>query len=108
MPFDRELLRMIGFTNTDGLVVVEAEGDSMEPLIADGGRVLVSLKDTRLREGIFAFRFDDELRLKRLRRLADGVEISSENPRYRPEILTGADLDRFAVIGRAVWTGTII
>lgn len=108
MPFDFELLRNIGRTNTEGLAVLEAEGDSMEPLIADGARVLTDLKDTRLREGIFAFRLDDELRLKRLRRTADGIEVLSENPRYEPELLTGQVLDRFAIIGRVLWAGSVI
>lgn len=107
-PFDYQLLRSLGRTNADGLGVVEAEGDSMEPTIADGARILLDLKDTRLREGVFGFRFDDELRVKRLRRVAEGVEIISDNPRYRTERLEGEDLERFAVIGRAVWVGAIL
>lgn len=100
MPFDMALLRSIGRTDGDGLGVLEAEGDSMEPLIPDGARVLVDLKDTRLREAVFAFRVEDELRIKRLRRVLDGVEIISENPRYEPELLTGERLEQFALIGR--------
>lgn len=108
MPFDREFLRSLGRISGEGLAVVEAEGDSMESLISDGARVLVDLKDTRLREGVFAFRLDDELRLKRLRRTADGVEVISENPRYEPELLAGPVLDRFAIIGRVLWSGSFI
>lgn len=107
-PFDHQLLRMLGRTGPEGLGVLTADGDSMEPTIPDGARVLVDLKDTRLREGIFAFRVDDELRVKRLRRLGDGVEIMSDNPRYNPERLEGHDLDRFAVIGRVWWVGSIL
>ena len=100
MPIDVDLLRQLGRGNADGLAAVEAEGDSMEPLISDGARVIMDLHDTRLREGVFGFRMGDELRVKRLRRLADGVEIMSENPRYEPERLTGDVLDQFAIIGR--------
>ena len=107
MPFDAELLRSIGRSTADGLVVTTSEGDSMWPLIADGARVLIDTKDNRLREGIFAFRIGDELRIKRLQRKgSDGVEILSENPRYEPELLTGSDLDHFAIIGRALWCAT--
>lgn len=107
MPFDAELLRSIGRSHHDGLVVVTSEGDSMEPLIADGARVLIDTKDTRLREGIFAFRLGDELRIKRLQRKGiDGVEVLSENPRYEPELLTGPDLEHFAILGRALWCAT--
>ena len=80
----------------------------MEPTIPDGARVLLDLKDNRLREGIFGFRLDDELRVKRLRRINEGVEIISDNPRYEPERLVGHDLDRFAVIGRVWWMGAIL
>lgn len=107
-PFDFSLLRQLGRTNGDGLGVLEAEGDSMEPTISDGARVLVDLKDVRLREGIFAFRFDDELRVKRLRRTGDGVEILSDNKHYEPERLEGPDLERFAVIGRVLWQGAML
>jgi phage repressor protein C with HTH and peptisase S24 domain len=107
-PFDIALLRQIGRITADGLGVVEADGDSMEPTIPDGARVLLDLNDTRLREGIFGFRLDDELRIKRLRRMSDGVEVISDNPRYPAEILQGADLERFAIIGRAWWMGATL
>ncbi len=108
MPFDLDLLRQLGRTSGEELGVVEAEGDSMEPTIADGARVVVDFRDTRLREGVFAFRLGDELRIKRLRRTMDGVEILSDNPRYTPEVLTGPQLEDFAVIGRALWSGSVL
>lgn len=102
-PIDYELLRVLGRSSAEGLRYVEAEGDSMEPLISDGARVLVDTRDSRLREGIFAFRLGDELRIKRLRRLGvDGVSVISENPRYDPEVLQGHDLEHFAILGRAL------
>lgn len=108
MPFDMDLLRALGRSNGDGLGVLEAEGDSMEPLINDGARVVIDFKDTRLREKVFAFRFDDELRLKRLRRTIDGIEVLSENPRYEPELLSGEALNRFQILGRALWSGSML
>ena len=108
MPFDRELLRQLGRGAADQLGVVEADGDSMEPTIADGARVVIDFADTRLREGIFAFRVFDELRIKRLRRIHDGVEVLSDNPRYPPEALIGDRMDGFAVIGRALWSGSVL
>lgn len=108
MPFDRGLLRDLGRANADGLAVFIAEGDSMWPTIADGARVLTDLKDTRLREGIFAFRTGDELRIKRLRRLVDGIEIKSDNNRYAPETLLHDAADEVAIIGHVLWTGTAL
>lgn len=108
MPFDKGLLRDLGRSTADDLAVFIAEGDSMWPTIADGARVMVDLKDTRLREGIFAFRTGDELRIKRLRRLVDGIEIRSDNERYPPEVVTGDAADELAIIGSVLWTGTVI
>ncbi len=108
MPFDMALLRDIGRTNADGLAVFPVEGDSMAPLIADGARALVDLKSTRLREGVFAFRTGDELRIKRLRRLLDGIEIRSDNPLYPPELVTGEAADELVIIGRVLGTWTVI
>jgi phage repressor protein C with HTH and peptisase S24 domain len=107
MPFDRGLLRDIGRATADGLAVFIAEGDSMHPKITDGARVVVDLKDTRLREGIFAFRTGDELRIKRLRRLVDGIEVRSDNEIYPPELLIGHAADELKIIGRALWTGSV-
>ena len=109
MPIDRALLLSLGLTSTDGLGIVEAEGDSMEPLISDGGRVLISLNDRRLTEGVFAFRLGNDLRIKRLRPIGlGGVEAISVNPIYPPERLEGDVMNHFEVIGRALWAGTIL
>lgn len=108
MPFDRGLLRDLGRNTAEGLAVFIADGDSMWPTIQDGARVLADLKDTRLREGIFAFRTGDELRIKRLRRLVDGIEIRSDNDRYSPETLTGDAADEVELIGHVLWTGTAL
>ncbi len=103
VPMDMAMLRDLGRSSSDGLRFVEAEGDSMEPLISDGARVLVDTRDTRFREGVFAFRLGDELRIKRLRRRGlDGVEVISDNPHYEPELLEGHALEHFAILGRAL------
>lgn len=108
MPFDYQLLRELGRSDAEGLGVVGADGDSMHPTIPDCARVLLDLKDTRLREGIFAFRLGDELRVKRLRRLVEGIEIISDNERYPIEHLQGDRLEYFQIIGRAKWAGTVL
>ena len=103
VPMDMAMLRALGRSSSDGLRFVEAEGDSMEPLISDGARVLVDTRDTRFREGVFAFRLGDELRIKRLRRRGlDGVEVISDNTHYEPELLEGHALEHFAILGRAL------
>lgn len=108
MPFDRQMLSGLRRSSAEGLAVFQAEGDSMWPTIQDGARVLADLKDTRLREGVFAFRTGNELRIKRLRRLVDGIEIRSDNDRYPPEVLKGDEADEVAIIGAVLWTGSVL
>jgi phage repressor protein C with HTH and peptisase S24 domain len=101
VPMDAELLRQIGRVNAEGLGWVESDGDSMAPTVPDGSRVLLDLHDTRLREGVFGFRFENALRVKRLQRKGDAIEVISDNPRYMTETLEGEALAQFQVIGRA-------
>ncbi|MDZ4375081.1 MAG: S24 family peptidase [Phenylobacterium sp.] len=103
VPIDADLLRQIGRTSAEGLGWVESDGDSMAPTIPDGSRVLLDLHDTRLREGVFGFRLDNSLRVKRLLRHGDGVEIISDNTRYPSERMDLDQLEReqFQIIGRA-------
>ena len=109
MPIDRELLKSLGLPNADDLGVMTADGDSMEPLISDGARVLISFANKRLTEGVFAFRLGDNLRIKRLRPVGlGGVEAISENPIYPPERLSGDEIEHFEIIGRALWAGTLL
>lgn len=108
MPVDMGLLRELGRTNTEGLGGFIAEGDSMWPKISDGARVIVDLKDTRLRESVFAFRTGDELRIKRLKRLVDGIQIISDNDVYPPELVTGDAADELTIIGRLLITVNVL
>lgn len=111
VPIDADLLRQIGRSNADGLGYAISDGDSMWPTIQDGSRVLLDLRDTRLREGIFGFRQGNNLRIKRLRQLGDDIEIRSDNERYPPEIVRmtdEADHDGFQIIGRAKIAETIL
>lgn len=109
IPFTRSfLLKRLGRSSTAGLSVLEAAGDSMEPLIHDGDLVLIDENDTRVRDGVFAFLLDDEARVKRFRRTMTGVTISSDNATYPEERLEGEDMARLNVIGRLRWFGRTI
>ncbi len=104
---DPLIMQAIGRVETFGLVFVRAQGDSMEPIISEDSLVLIDERDTRLREGIFAFRMGDDLRIKRLRPVGIGdVEAISSNPIYPPEIISFEMREHFEIIGRAIWTGT--
>lgn len=107
MTLDDHLLRQVGRATTEGLIMARAEGDSMAPVITDGAHVLIDRLDRRLREGVFAIRIGDDLRIKRLRPVGvGGVEVISDNAIYPPERFEGEMLAAFSIIGRALWTGT--
>jgi transcriptional regulator with XRE-family HTH domain len=107
ITLDDHLLRQIGRSTTEGLIMVRAEGDSMAPVITDGAHVLIDRLDRRLREGVFAVRVGEDMRIKRLRPVGvGGVELISDNGIYPPERFEGEMLKAFSLIGRALWAGT--
>jgi len=95
---------------------MRAAGDSMSPTFEDGALLLVNENETeppsksfKLKSGrepanIFVFLQGADQRVKRLRRLASGeILIMSDNGAYEPELLRGAELKRFKIVGRVVW-----
>lgn len=80
-------------------------GESMEPLLWSGDKILVNTADTAIRSGrVYAFVFDGELRVKRLIRQIDGtVIVHSENPAYPDETVPGAIWESAVrIIGRVI------
>jgi phage repressor protein C with HTH and peptisase S24 domain len=107
IPFTAEFLRRrLGRSNPDDLIILTANGDSMEPLIGDGDLVMVDQKKKELTDGIFAFVLNGMARVKRLNQtLAGDLEVMSENPLYRTEALKKEELVSFQLIGKVVWCG---
>lgn len=81
-------------------------GDSMEPLILDGDRILVNCAavDKIIDNHIYVFIYEDTLRIKRLAKLLDGsLRVHSENPSYKDEIISPEDAERFIhIIGEVI------
>ena len=95
------LLRQLG-VRPQAASMIRVEGDSMEPLLADGDEILVDRDrhEVRGRGGIFVIRIDGALMVKRVRPNLGGVEIVSENPAYPPRHCKAGDVE---VIGRVAW-----
>ena len=91
--------------SADGMVIVDAVGESMEPVIGDGDLVMIDTAETQPREAIFAVALGEELFVKRLARRPHGIDLLSENPHYPPMVLEGPDLADLQIIGRVVWIG---
>lgn len=86
--------------------LIYVDGDSMSPTIENGAMVLVDHNRTTLRRRrVYAFRDGDELYVKRLELAGDQVIVLSDNPEHETRLVSGADLDGFAILGEVVWSG---
>lgn len=97
--FERALLEERGLS-ADTLLGARISGDSMADTLKDGDRVLIDRTQTKP-DGVFLFRMNEELRIKRLQRAAGGaLRILSDNPRYASELVAPDALDCIDIIGR--------
>ncbi|MBE0436952.1 MAG: helix-turn-helix transcriptional regulator [Methylomicrobium sp.] len=106
LAFTTEWIKKKGVRRSE-LCIVNATGDSMEPSICDGALLLVDTHSKQVTDGkVYALRYGDELRVKRLyRRYDGGLIIRSDNQaKYPDEALAPSDMnDHIYVIGRVIW-----
>lgn len=109
IPFTPEFLRRrLGRSSTEDLLVLTAEGESMDPVISDGDLVMIDQRKKDLKDGIFAFVHNGEARIKWLRKTITGdIEVISLNqsPLFPKEIIKKDELEGFQLIGKVVWCG---
>lgn len=103
-PFRRSWLKSRG--DQEHLVLIRAEGDSMEPTISPKSLVLLN---TALREvhagGIFAVTFNRGLHLKRLQTAPAKLILQPDNKHYKDieiDLIQGQLPESIKIIGRAV------
>ncbi|MEQ1318978.1 MULTISPECIES: LexA family transcriptional regulator [Acinetobacter] len=89
------------------LMTVDIDGDSMEPNIKSGSVVMLDKSVNTLDQiqsgKVYAIRYGNELKIKRLSRRFDGaLIIDSDNPQYRREIVEPDQLEHISVIGKYV------
>lgn len=106
IAFDPGWLRRVARGRPEQLALIRVAGESMAPTLGDGDDILIDRGDgaERLRDGIYVFRLDGALVVKRLVLGVDrAVIIRSDNPAW-PDLSprSASDLD---LIGRVVWTG---
>lgn len=89
------------------LLLIEAQGDSMNPTIKDGALLLIHKAETRARNNaVYALSIDGDLVVKRVTKLTSGnLLISSDNEAYGAEEISGPEAGNLNVIGRVVWAG---
>lgn len=98
---DPALLRRLG-VRADMASTIRVEGASMQPTLVDGDEILVdgARRVPGGRGGIFVFREDGLVAVKRLRTLGTEIELASDNPDFPTRIVPATAI---AVIGRVVW-----
>ena len=96
------------FIETDGHIQADfcltCDGDSMEPKLMNGDIVFIR-KQPEVNDGqIAAVLIEDEATLKRVYydKPNNVLTLVAENPKYRPFIYSGEQLDHIRILGRAV------
>lgn len=90
--------------SADLSVLVRVRGDSMAPVIPDGALVLIHCAERQIEAaGIYAFNRGDASFIKRITpvsRKPMAWLISSDNPAYPPETVSGEALNEIRPVGR--------
>ena len=91
----------------DELKVFHGRGDAMDPTVRDGDLLVARGRDHAvIAPGIYAIEVESELVARRLEQRVDGaLVVSTDNPRYEPEVLGPAQDRPFRVFGPVVWLG---
>jgi len=106
IPFSDDFFeKKLGRAGAKGLFVLDVAGDSMEPTIPKGSIVMI---DTRYRApdgSIMAFREGEFAYVKRLTKIDEGFEATSDNPALpnRTRVIRPADDGEFQIYGRICW-----
>ena len=101
---DRESYVMAG-TNIKADFCLKAKGDSMINARIMDGDIIFIRKETEIMDGqIYAVAIDDEVLLKRVYydKEENIFQLISENPAYKPIILTGEKLEHITILGKAI------
>lgn len=93
------MLRRLGVTATNASMI-DVAGNSMEPTLLHGDRLVVDRADRRVPRGgaLFVIRRDDGVAVKRLIPRGDQVAIVSDNPAYA---VSTCAWEAIEVVGRA-------
>ena len=79
------------------------KGDSMiNARIFDGDLVYIRQQDTVENGEIAAILIDGDATLKRVRFYPESISLEPENPKYRPIILWGEEMNQLRILGKAV------
>ncbi|WP_413113845.1 LexA family transcriptional regulator [Thaumasiovibrio sp. DFM-14] len=107
MVFSERFIRHeLGF-NPSNIFLMPIRGDSMSPTLKNQCVVMVNRVDGFSTDGVYVFRYDGQLMVKRLQFLPSGIKVVSDNTAYEAWELSKGDLKGadFEIIGEVVWSG---
>ncbi|NRF26385.1 helix-turn-helix transcriptional regulator [Vibrio coralliilyticus] len=107
MVFSEKFLRQDLGYNPNNIFLMPVRGDSMTPTLKNQSIVMVNRVDGFSTDGIYVFRYDGRLMVKRLQFLPNGIKVVSDNSAYEPWALSKKDVQGadFEIIGEVVWSG---
>lgn len=106
LAFKKSWIRSSSNATADDLAVITVSGDSMNPTLNDGDRILVDMTQTSLKnDGIYVLRNDDMILVKRisLNPVTKLCTIKSDNSFY--ESWDGCQPSDLDILGRVIWMG---
>ena len=106
LAFRHRWLKYRGLNEKD-LVLVFADGDSMEPTISDNNTLMVDTSQDQPKDGgIYVIRHGENLVVKRTQLIfGEGVRLISDNKAYPEQMVDFDAATDLQVVGRVVWIG---
>ncbi|MUJ39073.1 LexA family transcriptional regulator [Aliivibrio fischeri] len=91
----------------NNIFLMPVRGDSMAPTLQNQAIIMVNRIEEFTGDGIYVFRFDGQLMVKRLQFTKAGLSIVSDNETYEKWELTRKEMTTFdfEIIGEVVWAG---
>lgn len=107
ITFSRQFLDETIGVNAKNVFLMPVRGDSMYPTLKNQAIVMVSKVAEFAGDGIYVFRYDSQLMVKRLQFSKTGLTVASDNSSYKEWELTRDELatEDFEIIGEVVWSG---
>lgn len=105
--FSEKFLRKDLGYKPENVFLMSVRGDSMSPTLKNQSIVMVNRITDFASDGIYVFRFEGALLVKRLQFLPERIEVVSDNPTYKTWEIMKKDLEHkdFQIIGEVVWSG---
>ncbi len=103
---ERFICNDIGVSPTN-IFLMPVKGDSMYPTLKNNCLVMVNRLNQLAGDGVYVFRYDSQLMVKRLQFSKAGVAVVSDNTAYQTWELSRSEMEQedFEIIGEVVWSG---